>query len=237
MKKILVLVLAIIIAFAIPYGFAKVISNFIMEDFVGSGAVYYFLSALSHRFIQFAIAVGVFVFIFKGKNVKMGFNFEDIISKLKLFRWVFIIWPILTLAFFLLATTYIEGFNEYLSNLYPVEVDWFFARLGRDVLLLDALAEEVLNRALVISLLSIYWKKSHAVVLSVPIFSLAHIQVELFPFAVIGYDIIQLCLTMFTGGLFAYSYVKTKNLIVPVLLHGYTNMIITLLAYLTVVIN
>jgi membrane protease YdiL (CAAX protease family) len=167
----------------------------------------------------------------------MGFNFEDILSKLKLFKWVFIIWPILTLAFFLLAKTYIDGFNEYLSNLYPLGLDWFFAKLGRDVLLLDALAEEVLNRALIISLLSIYWKKNHAVILSVPIFSLAHIQVNLIPFTVIGYDTIQLCLTMFTGLLFAYSYVKTKNIFVPILLHGYTNMMITLIAYLIVIIT
>ncbi|MCD4712271.1 MAG: CPBP family intramembrane metalloprotease [Clostridiales bacterium] len=237
MKKAIVLILSVILAFTIPYGFAKSVSNLIMDDFVGSGAAYSFFSALSHRMVQFVIVLGLFALIFRKRNDKMGFNFEDILSKLKLFKWVFIIWPILTLAFFLLAKTYIDGFNEYLSNLYPLGLDWFFAKLGRDVLLLDALAEEVLNRALIISLLSIYWKKSHAVILSVPIFSLAHIQVNLIPFTVIGYDTIQLCLTMFTGLLFAYSYVKTKNIFVPILLHGYTNMMITLIAYLIVIIT
>lgn len=237
MKKILVLILSIVYAFSIPYGFAKVISHFLMKDFVGSAAENYFIGALSHRFIQFTIVVGLFAFIFKRMDIKMGFSFENIVCKLKLFKWVFIIWPVLTLVFFMLATYFIKDFSGYLSNLYPLEMDWFFAKLGRDVLLLDALAEEVLNRALVICMLSMYWENKHAAVLSVPIFSLAHIQVELLPFTVIGYDIIQLCLTLFTGGLFAYSYVKTKNLIVPILLHGYTNMIITLLAYLTVLVT
>lgn len=235
MKKTIVLVLSIILAFIIPYGFAKSVSNHIMEDFVGTGAAYSFLSALSHRMVQFVIVVGLFALIFRRRNNKMGFSFEGLTSKLKLYRWVFITWPILTLAFFLLATTYIDGFNEYLSNLYPMGLDWFFSKFGRDVLLLDALAEEVLNRALIISMLSIYWKKSHAVILSVPIFSLAHIQVNLVPFTVVGYDTIQLCLTMFTGWLFAFSYVKTKNIIVPILLHGYTNMMITLIAYLMLI--
>ena len=237
MKKTIILVVSIILAFIIPYGIAKSVSNFIMEDFVGTGAAYSFFSALSHRAVQFIIVIGLFVLIFGRSNIKIGFGFEDIISKLKLFKWVFITWPILTLVFFLMAMTYIEGFKEYLSNLYPMGLDWFFAKFGRDVLLLDALAEEVLNRALIISLLSMYWKKSHAVILSAPIFSLAHIQVNLIPFTVIGYDTIQLCLTMFTGLLFAYSYVRTKNLIVPVLLHGYTNMVITLIAYLIVIVT
>jgi hypothetical protein len=246
MKKLIILILAIIISYAIPYGFAKVFSNILIESFSGGGAARFMIGVLSHRFAQLIVTILLFFLLFSRLNFKMGFNFDDIADKLNHFRSVFVIWPVLTAAFFLIATIFIDGFTDYLSNLYPLHSDWFWSKVVCDVLLLDALAEEVLYRAFIIHLIALYWKGSillgsrsisHAALLSVPLFALSHVQVELFPFSIIGFDPIQLCLTMFTGLLFAYAYERTKNLVVPILLHGYTNLTITLVAYLTLVIG
>lgn len=134
----------------------------------------------------------------------------------------------------------VDGFRDYLSTLYPQASSWLLAQVSRDFLLFDALPEEVFYRAFMIALLSIGFKSvvefgrfkiSHAALLSVPLFAFAHVQVSLFPFAIIQYDMVQLILTMFTGLLFAYAYEKTECLVVPILLHGYTNLVITVSAY------
>lgn len=246
MKKILILILALIITFVIPYGFAKAISDLYAKSFSDGGAAGFFILKFIHRLAQFIITTILFALIFnRFDDIKMGFSFDDIVNQLKLFKSVVIMWPILTIVFFLLATIFVDGFTDYLSNLYPLETGWVLAKVGRDVLLLDALAEEVLNRALIIQLIAIYWRNrfrlgswsiSHAALLSVPLFVLSHIQVELFPFSITGYDSIQLGLTFFTGLLFAYAYERTKGLLVPIFLHGYTNLTITVVAYLTIVV-
>ncbi|MBV1757716.1 MAG: CPBP family intramembrane metalloprotease [Dethiosulfatibacter sp.] len=245
MKRILILILALIITFIIPYGFAKAISDLYAKSFSDGGAAGFFILTFIHRLAQFIITTILFALIFNRFDINMGFSFDDIVNQLKLFKSVVIMWPILTIVFFLFTTIFVDGFIDYLSNLYPLETGWVLAKVGRDVLLLDALAEEVLNRAFIIQLIAIYWSNrfrlgswsiSHAALLSVPLFVLSHIQVELFPFSIKGYDPIQLGLTFFTGLLFAYAYERTKGLLVPIFLHGYTNFTITVVAYLTLAI-
>jgi len=134
-------------------------------------------------------------------------------------------------------------FHIYLSSKYPLSTSWVIASLGRDVLLLDSFAEEILYRSFVILALKRYWDSSvkikncsvsQATLLSVPIFMAAHISLSIFPFKVIGYDPIQLLLTLITGSLFAISFEKTRSLLAPIVLHGYTNFIITVAGYVTV---
>ena len=138
------------------------------------------------------------------------------------------------------------GFAGYITQLYPMEIGSAAIQLGRDALMLDALAEEVLYRALIIQLMGLCWTRevgfgrvqlTQAAWLSIPIFALSHVQVSFFPFRIIGYDPIQLGLTVLTGFIFAYAYEKTQALVLPILIHGYTNLIITITAYAIVIIK
>lgn len=54
------------------------------------------------------------------------------------------------------------------------------------------------------------------------VFGLAHIF-NLFVGAGVGETFLQVCYTTLTGGLFAFIFIKTKNLIIPVLVHAVYN--------------
>lgn len=244
MKKILTLVSAIGLAFIIPYGFAKVFSDFISAHISFDASANYLWGAFSHRAIQFFISFALLCMIMKWADIKSNFGLNQVIVGLKRFKWIFVLWPILTMIFFACASRFIEGFNQYLINLYPIDLKWVLAKIGRDVLLLDAFSEEILYRAFIITLLKCAFKESvnirsfsisHAALLSVPIFALSHIQVSLFPFTIVSYDVIQLGLTLITGLMFAYAYERTQRIMVPVILHGFTNLAITLSAYILLI--
>lgn len=249
MKKLLVLILAIFLTFAVPYGAAKFFSDFLMrwlhEVFSLSLVSSYFLGAFSHRMIQFLIAMLLLFLIFKKEMIGSFFKLRELRQNLIEFKCLFIFWPIMTVLFFVIAIFRFNGFVEYLSDLYMFMPGWILARASRDLLLLDAIAEEVLYRAFIIGLLSIGFDKhfemgkfkiSHAALLSIPLFAVSHVQILLFPLKIISFDIIQLGLTFFTGFIFAYSYEKSHSLILPILLHGYTNFVITISAYLILLI-
>lgn len=245
MKKLLVLILAIFLTFAVPYGAAKFLSDFMMnwlhEIFSLSQASSYFFGVLIHRLIQFLIAILLLLFIFKQKKIAALFKFNTLKMDMIEFKSLFILWPILTVLFLVIAIFVLDGFTEYLSGLYVFTPGWILVRTSRDLFLLDAISEEVFNRAFMIGFLSIgfgkylkirKFKLSHAALLSIPLFALSHVQVTLYPFKIISYDIIQLILSLLTGFIFAYSYEKSKSLMLPFLLHGYTNLVITVSAYM-----
>lgn len=244
MKKILILILAIVLTFAIPYGAAKVLSEGVMKWLHGmfslSTAGNYFLGALSHRVIHFLIAMLLLMLIFRREKIVALFDFSHLKRDMVEFRTIFILWPVLTVLFFGSSMMFIDGFSEYLSSLYASVDGWMLSRISRDFFLLDAIPEEVFYRAFMIGLLSIGFSKclrigkfeiSHAALLSIPLFALSHVQVLLYPFKVLQYDSIQLVLTMLTGFLFAYAYERTRSLVLPILIHGYTNLVITVSAY------
>lgn len=241
-KKILLLLFVIIVAEIIPYGFAKYIDDYFGKFIFQTDAFGYFIRAFIHRSVQFILVFILLKLMFQDKLSNLGFNFWNKGLSLKILGYVVISWPIIVFVFFLFSMTYVNGFKSYIFNSYPPSATQMAASLSRDILLLDAFAEEILYRTFVILTLRRYWNGrikvyncsvSHATLLSVPIFMLAHVAISIFPFRVISYDPIQLCLTFFTGLLFAVSFEKTQSLFSPIILHGYTNLIITLAGYLT----
>ena len=241
-KKILILLFVITVAEIIPYGFAKYIDDYFGTFIFQTDALGYFIRAFIHRGVQFLLVLILLKLMFKDKLSNLGFNFNNKSLSLKILGYVVVSWPIIIFVFFLFSMTYVNGFKSYIFNIYPPSVTQMAASLSRDILLLDAFAEEILYRTFVIFTLARYWNGrikvynwsiSHATLLSVPIFMLAHVAISIFPFRVIRYDPIQLYLTFFTGLLFAISFEKTKSLFSPIISHGYTNLIITLAGYLT----
>jgi membrane protease YdiL (CAAX protease family) len=242
-KKIFVLIIVISASEVIPYGFAKYIADSFQNFTAQTSALSYFLGALVHRSVQFILVLMLLKLLFRAKLSNFGFNFNNKKLSLNIIAYVSVLWPIIILAFFIFSINCINGFSSYLSSKYPSSVSWMIASLSRDALLLDSFAEEILYRSFVILSLERYWKGtvkiknwsvSHATLLSVPIFVAAHISLTIFPFKVISYDPTQLVLTLFTGLLFAISFEKTRSLFAPIVLHGYTNFIITVAGYLTV---
>ena len=242
-KKLLIIFTAICLTFIVPYGFAKVISGFFNEWFIDNSAANFFVGVFSHRLAQVIISLTLLVIVAKWKDIKTNFRLDHVRAGIYSFRWIAIFWPILTILFFFISVRFIDGFNQYLCELYPPGSNWILAKVGCDFLLLDAFAEEILNRAVIITILAKAFNKSlsigklklsYAALISVPLFALSHVQVSFFPFGIISYDYIQLGLTVITGLLFAYAYEKTQRILVPIFLHGFTNLTITVCAYLSI---
>lgn len=244
MKKLSVGLLAVILTFVVPYGAAKGPADWMMkwldERFSLSQAGWYFTGALTHRVIHFAIAIALLLMIYGFEDARKRFDFGNLKNDLSEFRWIIMLWPILTVIFFIGSMLMVDGFGDYLSRLYQSTDGWLLARVGRDFMLIDAIPEEVFYRGVMIGLLSLGFKKSirvrkfqisHAALLSVPLFALSHVQISTYPFSIVQYDTIQLGLTVLTGLLFGYAYEKTRSLVLPILLHGYTNLVITVSAY------
>lgn len=217
-KKILALILVIAVAELVPFGLSKYITDFFGQYISQRTASGYFILALIHRGSQFILALILIKLVFKEK---------------------------LSLSFFLISSFCLDGFTGYINNLYPLGMGWMLAKLGRDILLLDAFAEEILFRLFVILFFERYWTGrvkiykwtiSHATLLSVPIFVFAHVSISIYPFKILAYDPIQLLLTAFTGLLFGLAFEKSRSLLAPIVIHGYTNLIITVAGYLTVIL-
>lgn len=220
--------------------FEGVISNWF--NILPSTACYYFLSALCHRFIQFVIVLVIFKFWFKKPLSDLGLNFNNKTKSLHIIKWVVIIWPILVILFFFISTIGIPDFSNYITAQYPVQGSLKYALILRDTLLLDAFAEETLYRGLIFTVLAFAWQETFqfkgktykfVTLLSVPFFVLSHISLSVIPFEVFYYDPVQLALTTLTGILFAAIYDQTNSLFAPIVVHGYTNFIITILGLLT----
>jgi membrane protease YdiL (CAAX protease family) len=245
-KRILALIFVIALGEIIPYGFVKYITDYFGRYVLQTEPTGYFILALIHRGVQFILVLILIKLLFRDKLSNLGFNLKNKSLSRKIIAYVFIIWPLIIAAFFLFSGAFANGFSEYIHTLYPSGSGWMMTKLGRDILLLDAFAEEILYRLFVISYLGRYWTGSirigkwtisHATLLSVPIFVLAHISLNIYPFEVLGYDPMQLLLTAFTGLIFGLVYEKTRSLLAPIVIHGYTNLIITIAGYLTVFIT
>jgi membrane protease YdiL (CAAX protease family) len=104
--------------------------------------------------------------------------------------------------------------------------------------LLSGTSEEILFRALVIiTMLSVgkhagYSDKTNtiiAVVVSILIFMLGHVNIRFNPFGVENVNLLQQ-VTVFTfGGFYAYLFLKTKSLFGPMLAHNWLNGVIVLI--------
>lgn len=238
--KLFVFIFCLFLGMFIPYGLVASLVNLILPYLDFSRDVFDFVTAFIHRALQFFLSLLIFRILFKNLKGLRLFRMEKDNNSLFFSKFIFLTWPLVIIIFFIFAHFYIDGFNDYIKMDYPLSGLYPILLPLRDFLLLDALAEEVLYRGLIIVILSkVFTKKTHwkilnissAALLSIPIFVVAHIQVDFFPFKILFYDEIQLILTLFTGYIFVKAYEDTKGLLMPILLHGYTNLVISLTAY------
>ena len=245
-EKVGTFILCLFLGSFIPYGFVSHLVNVLVAHLDLSRDLFDFVTAFIHRGLQFILTLLIFKILFKDFKRLGILSIEKSKNSLSFSKLIMILWPLVIITFFTLAHGRVEGFHDYIRIDYPMRGLYPILLPLRDFLLLDALAEEVLYRGLIIAILSkVFTKKLHwnflnissAALISIPIFVVAHIQVDFFPFKILFYDEIQLILTLFTGYIFVKAYEDTKGLLMPILLHGYTNLIITLTAYFYIIIR
>ena len=132
--------------------------------------------------------------------------------------------------------SYIIGYSLNRISPYPYDLNLknITGTLGFQ-LFLSGPSEEVLFRALPICVLisvvpfkGSYWP---AITLAAVLFSAAHISWSIHPFAV-TYSIPQLITALLYGLAYGFVFVKTKNVIYPMMMHSCSNLIMVGLGYI-----
>ncbi len=237
-----ILIFVLAMALAMPFVFAAYPTRFVLQYLVRfdpNGI--YSLQTIIHRTIQFLLVMVLLKLYFKQPYKELGFNFNNIRLSKRIIIWIAVLWPVVSVLVFFIALHAIDGFKESLLNLFPIGSKKIYSAVGQDALMLNAFAEEPLYRSFVILVLLKYREKeiklfsatvSHAVIISAFIFMFAHISFSIYPFEITYVDPLQLGMTLCTGLIFGIAFEKTKSLFAPVVLHSYTNVIITLVGYL-----
>ena len=107
--------------------------------------------------------------------------------------------------------------------------------------LLSGTSEEILFRAMVIIPMLYVGKRAGysdkantiiAVVVSILIFMLGHVNIRFDPFRVENFNLLQQITVITFGSFYAYLFLKTKSLIGPMLAHNWLNGVIVLIGLL-----
>ena len=106
-------------------------------------------------------------------------------------------------------------------------------------LLLSGTSEEILFRALPITVIGNLTNSKSKNVLGILVasvlFSIAHIQWSLVPFT-ISFDLFQLVYAFILGIAYGVTYIKSKSIIYPMIMHGMSNFLMVGIGYIFAII-
>ena len=140
--------------------------------------------------------------------------------------------------FIYVVISYIVGYSMGTIAPYSYELNFInvFGTLAFQ-LFLSGVSEEILFRALPITILKSVsnknWKYSYffCIFISSIFFALAHIKWSLFPFS-ISYSMFQLVYAFILGLAYGYTYLKSKCILYPMIMHGISNFLMVGIGYI-----
>jgi membrane protease YdiL (CAAX protease family) len=97
----------------------------------------------------------------------------------------------------------------------------------------------------VITILALSWKNkvklgktefTAAGTIATLLFAFAHISLNIFPFQIYQFNILQLVFAFGLGLLYAVVFQKTKSLLIPILLHNLSNVIAISMTYILLLV-
>ena len=193
-----------------------------------------FMNISVHHIVQMLIALLVIFIIHKTR--KLNFNLKPKFSKTgilytAIFSFVILIYVLIS---------YIIGYSN--SAIAPYGYDLnavnILGTLGFQ-LLLSGTSEEILFRALPITVIGNLTNSKSKNVLGILVasvlFSIAHIQWSLVPFT-ISFDLFQLVYAFILGIAYGVTYIKSKSIIYPMIMHGMSNFLMVGIGYIFAII-
>jgi len=224
MKKSIIVVFCLVFTLLYPEAGTQVATK--STSLYGIGWFYI------HHIVQMVLASGtifLFVFLFNQKPLsKWGFNFNNhkwsVSTALKFAAG----WLLITVVLNLLFT--FDNHITYEKNLLNISTDLFFD------FVVTPFSEEILFRGLIMGLLLIYLPSklrtgkltvSWAAIISTLLFSLAHIGIDYQNLTIDHIDAMQLAFTTGLGLFYAIMREKSGSLLGPVIAHGFSDGIIT----------
>lgn len=223
---------SIIILLFIIQTFASKIGGYIAKlfDYTIIDSDNTFMNISVHHIVQMLIALLVIFIIHKTR--KLNFNLKPKFSKTgilytAIFSFVILIYVLIS---------YIIGYSN--SAIAPYGYDLnavnILGTLGFQ-LLLSGTSEEILFRALPITVIGNLTNSKSKNVLGILVasvlFSIAHIQWSLVPFT-ISFDLFQLVYAFILGIAYGVTYIKSKSIIYPMIMHGMSNFLMVGIGYI-----
>ena len=226
---------SIIILLFIIQTFASKIGGYIAKlfDYTIIDSDNTFMNISVHHIVQMLIALLVIFIIHKTR--KLNFNLKPKFSKTgilytAIFSFVILIYVLIS---------YIIGYSN--SAIAPYGYDLnavnILGTLGFQ-LLLSGTSEEILFRALPITVIGNLTNSKSKNVLGILVasvlFSIAHIQWSVVPFT-ISFDLFQLVYAFILGIAYGVTYIKSKSIIYPMIMHGMSNFLMVGIGYIFVI--
>lgn len=229
-------ILSIIILLFIIQTFASKIGGYVAKlfDYSIIDSDNTFMNISVHHIVQMLIALLVIFIIHKTR--KLNFNLKPKFSKTgilytSIFSFVILIYVLIS---------YIIGYSN--SAIAPYGYDLnavnILGTLGFQ-LLLSGTSEEILFRALPITVIGNLTNSKSKNILGILVasvlFSIAHIQWSLVPFT-ISFDLFQLIYAFVLGIAYGVTYIKSKSIIYPMIMHGMSNFLMVGIGYIFAVV-
>ena len=227
---------SIIILLFIIQTFASKIGGYIAKlfDYTIIDSDNTFMNISVHHIVQMLIVLLVILIIHKTR--KLNFTLKPKFSKTgilytAIFSFVILIYVLIS---------YIIGYSN--SAIAPYGYDLnavnILGTLGFQ-LLLSGTSEEILFRALPITVIGKLTNSKSKNVLGILVasvlFSIAHIQWSLVPFT-ISFDLFQLVYAFILGIAYGVTYIKSKSIIYPMIMHGMSNFLMVGIGYIFAII-
>lgn len=234
-SSILVIVLFIIQSFASKIG--GVVANLLSYETIDYYNLFAWISI--HHIIQMIIVLIIITVIKKILKCDFGFKLGDTKKGIKYIK-VFTV--VITVYIFI---NYIMGyaFNKITPYDFPLNASNIIGTLGFQ-LFLSGTSEEILFRALPITLLAfifkrnvkIKWNITLEVIIAALLFAVAHIQWSLSPFT-LSMNYFQLIYAFVLGIAYGIAYQKSGSIIYPALMHSISNVLMIGIGYLFAVLH
>lgn len=191
-----------------------------------------FLWITTHHLVQMIIALLLIAVIHKKSGIR--FFLRPKISKTGI-KYT-IIFSIAILGYVLISYTIGYKMNTIQAYPYELNVSNILGSLGFQ-LLLSGTSEEILFRAFPIAVLGYVFHKYEyksctlEIIVSALLFSIAHISWSISPFT-ISFSWFQLIYAFVLGLIYGITYVKSKSIIYPMIMHGLSNFLMLGVGYI-----
>lgn len=230
----LVIVLFIIQLFASKAGGA--VANLVSYERIDYYNLFTWISI--HHIVQMFIALIIIVAMKKILKCDFGFKLGDKKKGVKYIKVFTIVITVYILISYLIGYTY----NKITPYDFPLNARNIIGTLGFQ-LFLSGTAEEILFRALPITLLTfvfkgsikIKWSITLEIIIAALLFAIAHIQWSLCPF-VISMNYFQLFYAFVLGITYGIAYQRSDSIVYPALMHSISNVLMVGIGYLFAVL-
>ena len=221
-------------------GTGRFVANLFAYDRIDPYNIFAWISV--HHIVQMIIALAAVGILAKVKGFNFGFGLGNV--KVGLEHTLYFSIGVLIYVIVNNAIAYFSG--GFYAPDFPLNVTNVAGTLGFQ-LFLSGPSEEILFRALPITLLACSFKTSKSIkiyklevsletIIAAVLFAIAHIGWQINPFSITQINMHQLVLSIVFGAFYGIAYQKSKSIIYPMIMHSISNVVIVGAWYILTVI-